>query len=112
MIAERISSVRELIDIGEQNPKILTIQRCLPSRRKAWEAAAADVLSWFQGNKTGWHCRKRYGWYHGHKWWHRHRRACYDNDYRPGIYGPGIGLNFYFSDDDDHHHHKKKKKGY
>jgi hypothetical protein len=60
----------------------------------------------------GWHCRKRYGWYHGHKWWHRHRRACYDNDYRPGVYGPGIGLNFYFSDDDDHHHHKKKKKGY
>jgi hypothetical protein len=61
----------------------------------------------------GWHCRKRYGWYHGHKWWHRHRRACDDYDYRPGIYGPGIGLNFFFSDDDDHHHrYKKKRKGY
>jgi hypothetical protein len=58
----------------------------------------------------GWHCRKRYGWYHGYKQWHRHRRACYDEDYRPGIYGPGIGLNFYFSDDNHHHHHHKKKK--
>jgi hypothetical protein len=29
----------------------------------------------------GWHCRRRYGWYHGHKVWHRHRRACYDDDY-------------------------------
>src|SRR6185503_3143567 len=29
----------------------------------------------------GWHCGKRKGWYHGHRVWHRHRRACYDNDY-------------------------------
>ena len=33
----------------------------------------------------GWHCYKRKGWYHGHRVWHRHRRACYkryyDDDY-------------------------------
>ena len=28
----------------------------------------------------GWHCGKRKGWYHGHRVWHRHRQACYDND--------------------------------
>jgi|RhiMetdeSRZDD1v2_1073273.scaffolds.fasta_scaffold285158_2 hypothetical protein len=72
-----------------------------------------------------WHCRKRYGWYHGHKRWHRHRRACYDNDYSyydGGYYGgyPYVGLpffNFYFYDDDDHfrhhrfrrHHHRHHK---
>jgi hypothetical protein len=34
----------------------------------------------------GWHCGKRKGWYHGKRYWHRHRRAChrayyYDDDY-------------------------------
>ena len=38
----------------------------------------------------GWHCRKRKGWYRGHKRWHRHRRACEDYDYsyhQPYYYG-------------------------
>jgi hypothetical protein len=36
----------------------------------------------------GWHCRKRYGWYRGHKYRHRHRRACDDyNDYDDYSYG-------------------------
>jgi len=71
---------------------------------------------------NGWHCRKRYGWYHGHKRWHRHRRACYDNDYDDYSYEygyPGYGLGvapfitFGFFDDDDHHgrrHHRFKKR--
>jgi hypothetical protein len=55
----------------------------------------------------GWHCRKRYGWYRGHKWWHRHRRACDDYSYHPGI-----GLNLYFFDDDGHRHKRRKHKSY
>jgi hypothetical protein len=40
----------------------------------------------------GWHCRARKGWYHGHKRWHRHRRACYDyDDYDDYGYGYGYG---------------------
>jgi hypothetical protein len=36
----------------------------------------------------GWHCRKRYGWYRGHKYRHRHRSACDDyNDYDDYSYG-------------------------
>jgi hypothetical protein len=79
-----------------------------------------------------WHCRKRYGWYRGHKYWHRHRRACYDDDYyyddHYGAY-PFYGVPFFsfqFFDDDDHHfrrhrhfrrhkhrrHHRKKWKHY
>jgi hypothetical protein len=59
----------------------------------------------------GWHCRKRKGWYRGHRVWHRHRRACYDDysyyddDYyhRPYYHGyhsypyfpaPFIGFHF------------------
>lgn len=61
----------------------------------------------------GWHCRKRYGWYRGHKYRHRHRRACYDDDYYgydDSYHGgyPFYGLPFFsfqFFDDDDHHHH-------
>jgi hypothetical protein len=63
----------------------------------------------------GWHCRKRYGWYRGHKWWHRHRRACddYDDDHYGGYYpGPSIGFGFYGFDDDDHHGGYKYKKKY
>ena len=29
----------------------------------------------------GWHCRKRKGWYHGKRRWHRHTRACQDYAY-------------------------------
>jgi len=70
-----------------------------------------------------WHCRKRYGWYHGHKRWHRHRRACYDNDYGSyydggyygGYYGgyPYVGLPFFyfnFYDDDDHFRHHRFRR--
>jgi hypothetical protein len=58
----------------------------------------------------GWHCRKRYGWYHGHKYWHRHRRACDDYDYRysPGYATPFFG--FYF-DNDGRRHRRKHKHG-
>jgi hypothetical protein len=60
----------------------------------------------------GWHCRRRYGWYHGHKVWHRHRRACYDyNDYdygyNPYYYGaPYPFFSFSFGDFDGHHHRR------
>src|SRR5688572_5749414 len=71
-----------------------------------------------------WHCRRRYGWYHGHKRWHRHRRACHDYDYDYGYYDdhyyggyPYAGLPFFsfqFFDDDDHHfrrrHHRHNRK--
>jgi hypothetical protein len=82
-----------------------------------------------------WHCRKRLGWYRGHKRWHRHRRACYDDydhyggydggyddDYYDGYGGyyggyPYVGLPFFgfgfFDDDDDHHfsrrHHRRHR---
>ena len=65
----------------------------------------------------GWHCYKRKGWYHGHRVWHRHYRAChyrkryyddyYDDDYDDYSYyrpyhsyaypyypGPFIGFSF------------------
>jgi len=74
----------------------------------------------------GWHCRKRYGWYHGHKYWHRHRRACDDYDdyddysygyspygyggypYAYGFGGPFIGFSF---GDFGHHHRRHHHKG-
>lgn len=36
-----------------------------------------------------WHCRKKKGWFRGHKRWHRHWKACRDYDYsyhRPHYY--------------------------
>jgi hypothetical protein len=77
----------------------------------------------------GWHCRKRKGWYHGHRVWHRHRRACYDDsyydddyydDYSYGYgypYGYGAPFfSFYFDDDDHrgrrHYRYRKRKKHY
>jgi hypothetical protein len=59
----------------------------------------------------GWHCRKRWSSYRG---WHRHRRACYDDDYY-GYGYPGYGLgvapffSFQFFDDDDHRHGRKHR---
>jgi hypothetical protein len=49
----------------------------------------------------GWHCRKRFGWYRGHKWWHQHWRACQD-------YDPTIG--FVDDDEDDDGRLKSKKR--
>jgi hypothetical protein len=70
----------------------------------------------------GWHCRARRGWYHGHRYWHRHRRACYDyddyDDYGYGYggypyggypYGYGYGYSPFvlgFSFGDNHHHRR------
>ena len=50
----------------------------------------------------GYHCRKRFGWYRGDKYWHRHRRAChYSYRHRPYYYSaPSFGLFFNFDDDD------------
>ena len=55
-----------------------------------------------------WHCRKRFGWFRGHKRWHRHWRACDDYDYHP--YGLGVVpfFSFQFFDDDDDHRHRRK----
>jgi hypothetical protein len=65
-----------------------------------------------------WHCRKRYGWFRGHKRWHRHRKACYDYDnsyYDPYYYDPhpyyyrrhyGLGfpfIGFHFGHRRHHH---------
>ncbi len=61
-----------------------------------------------------WHCRKRWSKRLG---WHRHRRACYDDDYGSYGYGyPGYGLgiapffSFQFYDDDDHHHRRYHRR--
>jgi hypothetical protein len=55
----------------------------------------------------GYHCRKRFGWYRGDKYWHRHRRAChYSYRYRPYRYGfgvPFVGFSFGFGDRNRHH---------
>lgn len=69
----------------------------------------------------GWHCSRRYGWWKGRKWRHRHLRACddYDDDYYPYTYGgyyPGPFISFGYSDfdddDDGHRGYKYKKKKY
>ena len=52
----------------------------------------------------GWHCRRRYGWYRGHKYRHRHRRACYNRYHYDDDYYPYAGVpffSFHFGDDDD-----------
>jgi hypothetical protein len=48
----------------------------------------------------GYHCRKRKGWYHGHRVWHRHYRAChrqryYDDDYYDDDYDYGYYPGYY-----------------
>jgi hypothetical protein len=58
-----------------------------------------------------WHCRKRFSRRLG---WHRHRRACYDDDYSYGYGYPGIGFGApffafqFFDDDDGRRHHRRK----
>jgi hypothetical protein len=73
-------------------------------------ASASPLASGLTGNTPlvdeglvqkahGWHCRWRRG--------HRHRRACYDNDYYYGGFPFAFGAPFFafsFFDDDDHHH--------
>jgi hypothetical protein len=54
-----------------------------------------------------WHCRKRYGWFRGHKRWHRHWRACDDYSLRYGV--PTFGFSI-FIDDDDHDRKRFRKK--
>jgi len=51
-----------------------------------------------------WHCRKRWSRRLG---WHRHRRACYDDDH----YGFGVApfFSFQFYDDDDDHRRGRKR---
>jgi hypothetical protein len=53
----------------------------------------------------GYHCRKRWGWYRGHKYLHRHRRAC--AYHRPGVFigVPFVGLSFGLGHRHRHHHH-------
>jgi hypothetical protein len=59
----------------------------------------------------GWHCRKRWSRRLGS---HRHRRACYDDDYSYGYGYPGIGFGApffafqFFDDDDGRRHHRRK----
>ena len=55
----------------------------------------------------GWHCRKRYGWYHHHKYWHRHYRACrrYHRSYNDDYYDDDY-KDYY--DDYSPYHHKRR----
>jgi hypothetical protein len=43
----------------------------------------------------GWHCRKRKGWYHGNRRWHRHARACEDYAYDYPRYRRRAPLPYY-----------------
>jgi hypothetical protein len=59
----------------------------------------------------GWHCSRKWSKRLGK---HRHRRACYDDDYGhygyPGAYGFGAPFfSFSIFDDDDHHGRRGKK---
>lgn len=70
-------------------------------------ATPAEVNEGLVQKVHGWHCRKRYGWYRGDKYWHRHRRACRHSFYR--FYGaPVFGFSFHFDDDDGRRHKKRK----
>jgi hypothetical protein len=88
---------------------------------------AAELNEGLVQKVHGWHCSRRYGWYHHHKYWHRHRRACadyndYSYDYSPYAYGgypyggypyaygfgaPFIGFSFggFGGHHHRHHHH-------
>jgi hypothetical protein len=83
------------------------------------KAAVPELDNGFVQKVHGSHCRSRKGWYHGHRVWHRHRRACYDDDYEDYSYSPSYGgypygygyspFVFGFSVGDNHHrrrHHK------
>ena len=64
-------------------------------------------------NVHGWHCRRRYSKRLG---WHRHKRACYEEDfdyydddyysYQPYYYGAPF-LSFSFGDFDRRHHRRR-----
>ena len=66
---------------------------------------------------NAWHCRKKKGWFRGHKRWHRHWKACRDYDYSyhrphyyydPYPYSHGYGapfISFEFGKQPHPHHH-------
>lgn len=68
----------------------------------------------------GWHCRRRFGWYRGHKYRHRHRRACdnyddYSYGYSPYGYGypyayGGPSIVFGFGDFGHHRRHFRHRR--
>src|SRR5688500_4371354 len=57
-----------------------------------------------------WHCSRRFGWYRGHKRWHRHWRACDDYDDYGHYGGPNVSFGVFIGDDDDHDGRRFKKK--
>ena len=120
LAAAAIGSLIALPQTSSANP----LASGLGSLSNSMPAMAVDLVQ----KVHGWHCRKRKGWYHGHRVWHRHRRACYDDysyydddyydDYSYGYpYGYGAPFfSFYFDDDDHrgrrHHRYRKRKKHY
>jgi hypothetical protein len=52
----------------------------------------------------GWHCGKRKGWYHGHRVWHRHYRACHRSYYDDSYYDD----NYY----DDYSYYRPYRRHY
>jgi hypothetical protein len=122
LAAAAIGSLMALSQTSSANP----LAGGLGSLGNSTPAIADDLVQ----KVHGWHCRKRKGWYHGHRVWHRHRRACYDtsyyydddyyDDYSYGYgypYGYGAPFfSFYFDDDDHrgrrHHRYRKRKKHY
>ena len=57
----------------------------------------------------GWHCRARKGWFRGHRYWHRHRRACYGRYHHPGFFfgTPFVGFSFGFPHRHRHYHWRR-----
>lgn len=76
-------------------------------------AAIPEVSDGLVQKVHGWHCRRRFGWYRGDKYWHRHRRACHYG-YHPYYGGPVVSFGLFFDDDDrDRRRHRRyKKKSY
>jgi hypothetical protein len=71
-------------------------------------AAIPEVGEGLVQKVHGWHCRRKFGWYRGDKYWHRHRRAC---DYSYDPYGPSVSFGFFVGDfDHDGRHFKGKRK--
>jgi hypothetical protein len=85
----------------------------------AASGSAAPISGWVSGGAVptldsdglvqkvhGWHCRKRYGWYRGREYRHRHWQAC------DGYYGgcPGSFFGFYCGNGHDYDRPKRRKK--
>ena len=58
----------------------------LGSRLALSDLILPDISSSMVQKVHGWHCRKKKGWYHGEKRWHRHARACRQNGYPYSYY--------------------------